>query len=244
MVAEKTKCISCVFISPGDPGSCPEAVHYTKPKRPTSLPIQPFVLQPPSGKQSSKALSSLISRYMSHKHGAFKSTGLPSHFAFSPVDSYSSVHLEVASCSDTCSTCSPTLTETRPHWAPPSPLFFQGHPDLTYKYKSTNTIEPNLPDRSLFNNNVQSFLPQQTGSHQTPPKYLAPEPRMQEDHSFRPYSLSPAITSVTSLTSDTSLVLPGAGRGNSDSVQVHTSEELDNPAIHTFGPKTLPCMIL
>ncbi|KAB5543793.1 hypothetical protein PHYPO_G00083710 [Pangasianodon hypophthalmus] len=251
----------------GVPESCLEVVHYTKPQRPTSLPIQPFVLQPPSGKQSSKALASLINHYMSHKHGASKGTDLPSHLAPSPLENYSSIHLEVTSCSDTCSTCTPTTIEPhiRPHWAPPSPLFFQAQPDL--KYRSTKTVEPNLPNKSpgandtcldqtyptlkpgvtgqektslkcFPNKHLQSFLPEQAGSHQTPPKCLLPEPRMQEENVFPHYSLSPAITSVTCLTSDNTFILPGAGRNNSDAVlQAHTNEKL-------FGPKNLPCFLV
>lgn len=246
-------------------------VHDTKPQRPTSLPIQPFVLQPPSGEQSRKAPGSLINHYMSRKHGASQSTDLPSRLALSLLDNYSSIHLEVPSCSGTCSTCTPT-PHIRPHWAPPSPLFFQANPDL--KYKSTNTIQPNLPDKSpgpndtcldqtyptlkqcvtgqekmslksFPNKHLQNFLPEQAGSHQTPPKCLAQEPRTQEEHVFPHYSLSPAITSVTSLTSDTSFILPGAGRSNSDAVpQAQTNGELNTADFHIFGPKKLPCMTL
>ncbi|ROI48937.1 Iporin [Anabarilius grahami] len=47
--------------------SSPEVVRYTKAQRPTFLPIQPFVLQAPSGKQS-KTLGSLLNQYISHKY--------------------------------------------------------------------------------------------------------------------------------------------------------------------------------
>lgn len=258
---------SCGFAYTGDPESCLEV--DTKLQRPTSLPIQPFVFQASSGKHPAKALGSLISHYMNHKYGASKSTDLPSNLSLSPLDNYSSIHLKAASCSDTCSTCTPTPNEPhiRPHWAPPGPLFFQAHPDLKY----TKATEPSLPYKSPEANDTcldqtnpslkprvtgqektslksfpkkQSFLPKQAGLHQTPPKYLAPEPRMQVKHAFPHYSLSPAITSVTSLTSETSIIPPGTGRSNSEAVvQTHTSEVLNTAAIYNFGPQKLPCRI-
>ncbi|KAK3521904.1 hypothetical protein QTP70_018992, partial [Hemibagrus guttatus] len=252
------------------PESCLEVVQHTKPQRPTSLPIQPFVLQPP-GKQTSNIMGSLIDHYMSHKHGASKSSDLSSHLASSPLDNYTSIHLEVASCSDTCSTCTPTPNEPHiwPHWVPPRPLFLYAHPDL--KYRIINTEEPSLPDKrpgaihtcldqthptlnlcgtghekavlKPFSNNVQSYHPDQAGSHRTSQKFPAPEPRMQENHVFPHYSSSPAITSVTALTSDTSFRLLGAGQSNSDAVlQAHNTEAL-NTAAFAFGPKTLPCFL-
>lgn len=243
----------CDFAYTGVSESCPEVVYNSKPRRPTSLPIQPFVLQPPSGKLSSKALGSLINHYITHKHGAYKSTDMPGSLAHSPLDSYSSINLEVASCSDTCSTCTPTPTEPHswPHWVSPSPPLFHTHQDL--KYKNTKTIEPKLPDnnpgadstfldqitprlnqcktdhekttlKSVSNKHLQSFLSEQGGSHQTPSECLAPESRMQEEHDFFHSNLSPAITSVTSLTPHASLIHPDAGRRNSGTVsQAHSN---------------------
>ncbi|XP_053331969.1 AP-4 complex accessory subunit RUSC2 [Clarias gariepinus] len=254
----------------GVPESSLDVAHNTKPQRPTSLPIQPFVLEPPSLKQSSKALGSLIDHYMSHKHSASKITDLSSHLAPVTLDAYSSIHLKVASCSDTCSTCTPTPIEPyiRPHWAPPSPLFFQGHADI--KYRSPKTIEPSLCDsttgttntclvqinpsitphvanqektsvKSFPNEHFQNFLPEQASSHQTPQKCLESELRLKV---YPYYSSSPATTSVTFLTSDTSYTLPGAGRSNSDAVhQVRTTEELNTAAIYSFGPKTIFCYL-
>lgn len=261
------------FAYTGAPESCLEVPQ--KPQRPTSLPIQPFVLQPPPGKQSSNALGSLINHYMSQKHGASKkSINLLDHLALSSLNNCSYIDLEVASCTDTCSTCTPTPVEphVRPHWAPPSPLFFQTQ--LHLKYKSTMANEPNLLEnsrgakdnfldqtnpslkrcmtcqektslKSFPDENLQGFLTEQVGSHQTPPTCLAPEPGMQEKHAHPHSSLSPVITSVTSLTSDTSIILSGAGQSNSDAVrQTLTNEELNTAATYIFGPKNLPCMIL
>ncbi|KAG7322918.1 hypothetical protein KOW79_014264 [Hemibagrus wyckioides] len=244
------------------PEPCLDVVQCTKPQRPTSLPIQPFVLQPP-GKQTSNILGSLIDHYMSHKHGASKSSDMSSHLASSPLDNYTSIHLEVASCSDNCSTCTPTPNEPHiwPHWAPPSPLFLHAHPDL--KYRILNTIEPSLTNKSPganhtcldqthptlnpcqtgqemsilkpFSNNVRSYHPDQAVSHRASQKFPAPEPRMQEEHVFSHYTSSPAITSVTSLTTDTFFNLPGV-------LHAHPTEELNTTAF-AFGPKKLPCFL-
>lgn len=225
---------SYVFASTEVPEPCLEVVQCTKPQRPTSLPIQPFVLQP-AGKQNSNILGSLIDHYMSHKHGASKSSDMSSHLASSPLENYTSIHLEVASCSDTCSTCTPTPNKSHIwlHWAPPSPLFLHDHPDL--KYRILKTIEPSLTTKSPgantcldqthptlnpcqtcqemsvlkpFSNNVQSYHPDQAVSHR-------------------------AITSVTSLTTDTFSNLPGV-------LQAHPTEELSTAAF-AFGPKKPPC---
>lgn len=270
MLTENIIYTSYVFAYTGASESWPDVVHSTKPQRPTSLPIQPFVLQPPSGKNSSKALSSQINHYITHKNSACKITDLSRCLSHSPLDSYSSIHLEIASCSDTCSTCTPTPTEPHawPHWAPCPPLF-QTHSDL--KYKNTQTIEPKLPDnnpgadhsfldqitpcikscmtdqektafKSFPNKHLESFLSEQRVSHQTPSECLAPELGMQEEHDFSHHNWPPALTSMTSHTSH---VLPGSGQSNSDTrFQAHTDEELSTAAPHIFGPKKLSCMIL
>lgn len=253
---------SCVFYYTEVPESCLEVVQYNKLQRPTSLPIQPFVLQPPSGKQTSNVLGSLIDHYMSHKHGSSKSSDLPSHLASSPLDNYSFAHLEAASCTDTCSTCTPTPCE--PH------MSFQSDPD--HKYRITATEEPSLPDKSpeanhtcldqtypslnlsetgqeknllqtFSNKHVQSFHAEQFGSHRTSQKFIAPETRPQNELVYPYYSSSPAITSVTSLTSVTSFVIPGAGQSSSDAVlKAHTTQDLNTTAI-AFGPKKPHCKI-
>ncbi|TSM12497.1 Iporin [Bagarius yarrelli] len=114
----------------------------TKPQRPTSLAIQPFVLQPPSEKQTSNP-GSLIDQYISHKHSASKSSDPPSDLTRSQLDICTSI-LEVASCSTTCSTCTPTSTEPHvwSHWNPPRPLIFLADPD-----SSTKTVA-SLPDKT------------------------------------------------------------------------------------------------
>lgn len=91
-------------------------MRFSRDQRPTSLPIQPFVLQLPSGKQQ-KPLGSLLNQYLSHgkssgSHhrgkGKGKGKAVPSYLRPSPLGGYSALHLEAASSSDTCSTCTPS----------------------------------------------------------------------------------------------------------------------------------------
>lgn len=91
-------------------------VRFSRDQRPTSLPIQPFVLQLPPGKQQ-KPLGSLLNQYLSHGKssgahhrgkGKGKGKAVPSYLRPSPLGGYSALHLEAASSSDTCSTCTPS----------------------------------------------------------------------------------------------------------------------------------------
>ncbi|CAL8277846.1 unnamed protein product [Merluccius merluccius] len=94
-------------------GACswaPPAVRYSKAQRPTSLPIQPFVLLPLPEPQS-QALGSLLDQYISSQPGSqckAKGNRLFTHLTPSPRDSYGRILLQAASSSDTCSTCSPS----------------------------------------------------------------------------------------------------------------------------------------
>ncbi|XP_072514484.1 AP-4 complex accessory subunit RUSC2 isoform X2 [Salminus brasiliensis] len=218
-------------------GACapsPEVVRYSKAQRPTFLPIQPFVLQPPIGKQHSKGLGSLLNQYISHKHSkpsTSKSTGkckgLASYLRPSPLGSYSSMHLEAATSSDTCSTCTPSPVQppSRTHWAQPSPLLVHNYSEPDQKQNSPKTVEPKLQERSLGADQtclhqiqswtdlretpLEPFLtmeplqepyPEKTTSSPSPVlKVAQKQPALFNDSS------SPAITSVTSLTSDASL---------------------------------------
>ncbi|XP_051542278.1 AP-4 complex accessory subunit RUSC2 isoform X2 [Myxocyprinus asiaticus] len=121
-----------------------EVVRYTKAQRPASLPIQPFVLQVPSGKQQSKALGSLLNQYISNKYSkpgpskaTCKSKGHSHHMPPSPLGSFSSIHLAATS-SDSCSTCtsSPILPHGHPQCTQTSTLLGQIHQNLELMNRS------------------------------------------------------------------------------------------------------------
>ncbi|KAK1800899.1 hypothetical protein P4O66_005562 [Electrophorus voltai] len=226
----------------GPCASSPEVIRYTKAQRPTSLPIQPFILQPPSGQQHKKDLGSLLSQYISHLHektGTSKNTGkctqLAGHLGASPLGNYYSIHLE--SSSDVCSTCSlsPVQSHFSPHWV-------QTH---THHESDHKTLEPKVPEKSpgqicldqnhtipkqccagqplasvkqfLSIDSLQSALPTQVSSLQIPhelgEEILTSRPGSQEECELSLHSPCPAIPSWTSLTSDMSLIsVSGAGR--------------------------------
>ncbi|KAI4876348.1 hypothetical protein NFI96_017813, partial [Prochilodus magdalenae] len=224
--------------SEGACASSPDVVRYTKAQRPTFLPIQPFVFQLPSGKQHSKGLGSLLNQYISHRHvkpSTSKSTGkckgLASFLRPSSLGSYSSVHLETATSSDTCSTCSPSPVQpySHTHWAQPSTLLIQNHPESDQRKSTPNTLNPKLPVKSpradqilpatkqswsgLQETSPRSFLTMEPLQHPCPElvspvlkeELTTPKSGTQEQSVDANHSSSPAITSVTSLTSETSL---------------------------------------
>lgn len=97
-----------------------DVVPNSKPQRPTSLPIQPFVLLP-TGKPQSEAqhLGCLLDQYINQKRSnpsgskpglkfKEKTRQYSSSHQSSPTESYYSIFLEAPSSSDTCSTCTPT----------------------------------------------------------------------------------------------------------------------------------------
>ncbi|CAL8321391.1 unnamed protein product [Lota lota] len=102
-------------------GACswaPTVVRYTKAQRPTSLPIQPFVLLP-QPKPQAQHLGSLLDQYVSqrgssssssHPGSGCKATAnqLLTHLQPLPSNGYGRILLEAPSSSDTCSTCSPS----------------------------------------------------------------------------------------------------------------------------------------
>ncbi|XP_030599156.1 iporin [Archocentrus centrarchus] len=100
-------------------GVSPEVVRYSKAQRPTSLPIQPFVLVP-AGKPQPPAqpLSCLLEQYLNKKSSKTSNTqpgfnlkGKSQSFSdihTSPMDNHCSIFLEAPSTSDTCSTCTPS----------------------------------------------------------------------------------------------------------------------------------------
>ena len=104
-------------------GACPlenALVRYSKAQRPTSLPIQPFVLIP-ADKQQAQAqhLGCLLEQYINQKSskssssepglkGKGKSSRCFSNLRASPTSSCRPIFLEAPSSSDTCSTCTPS----------------------------------------------------------------------------------------------------------------------------------------
>ncbi|KAG9263317.1 iporin [Astyanax mexicanus] len=235
-----------------------EVVRYSKAQRPTFLPIQPFVLQPPSGKQHSKGLGSLLNQYISHKHcnpSASKRTGkcknVPSYLRPSPLGSYSSIHLEAATSSDTCSTCtpSPVQPQNQSHWAQPSPLLVQNYPEPDQTLSSPNTLDPKLEvmSSSLQESSLEMLLtmePLQEPYSEAKPSKISPSfvlkevPRTQEHSNGFIDTSSPAITSVTSLTSDASLKSQGLNQRDLQDV-APTEKDLSTTST-LFKPKNQP----
>ncbi|XP_017552748.1 iporin [Pygocentrus nattereri] len=257
--------------SEGACASSPEVVRYTKAQRPTFLPIQPFVLQPPSGKHN-KGLGSLLNQYISHRHGkpstskgTGKCKGLTSYLRPSPLGSYSSMHLDADTGSDTCSTCTPSPVQhhTRTHWAQPSPLLLRDYPEPDERRSSPKMLGPKLTVKSPRADQAHPTVKQSwTGQRENYLKpfltmqplqnpcselvsslspvlrveFIAPKPGTQEQSFQVNHSSSPAITSVTSLTSDTSLKSSQRFWGPSD--VLHTDEKLSATSA-LFGPSFL-----
>ncbi|KAM4634104.1 AP-4 complex accessory subunit RUSC2 [Polymixia lowei] len=101
-------------------GACSWAtpvVRYSKAQRPTSLPIQPFVLLP-TGKPQTQHLGSLLDQYISKSSKSSssqpgskckgKGNRLLAHLQPSPLGNHGPILLEAPSSSDTCSTCTPS----------------------------------------------------------------------------------------------------------------------------------------
>ncbi|XP_076876487.1 AP-4 complex accessory subunit RUSC2 [Brachyhypopomus gauderio] len=186
-------------------GSCAsssEVVRYTKAQRPTSLPIHPFILQPPSGLQHNKDLGSLLNKYISHLHGKTgtsrntdKCKGLAIHLRASPLDRHLSSHLE--SSSDTCSTCSPSPVQSYlpPHWVQPNSLLTHTHPESDQK-----TMEPNLPQKSP----VQNCLDE---NHPIPKQSCADPQKASVKHSLTVDTLQ---TSLPAQVSSLQIQMPGS----------------------------------
>lgn len=88
-------------------------IRYSKAQRPTSLPIQPFVLIP-AEKPQTQHLGCLLEQYRNQKSSkcegsqpSLKFKGKSSQWA-SPRDSHCPILLEAPLSSDTCSTCTPS----------------------------------------------------------------------------------------------------------------------------------------
>lgn len=111
----------CTFFSlSGVTSSSKEVVRHKKLQRPTSLPIQPFVLLPTEKPQAqAQCLGGLLEQYISQKSSRpggsqnglkfkMKRSQCLSKLQPSPVTNDCPVLLEAPSSSDTCSTCTPS----------------------------------------------------------------------------------------------------------------------------------------
>ncbi|KAJ0057216.1 hypothetical protein NL108_002160 [Boleophthalmus pectinirostris] len=123
---------------------------HTKAQRPTSLPIQPFVLVPTEKSPAqSQLLGGLLEQYIHQKN----SRGVSSQPSFtfkgkrsqcftdmqlSPMGSQCPIFLEAPSSSDTCSTCTPSPDCFRHIWSRSgtSPAMLQPNSKLTYDQTS------------------------------------------------------------------------------------------------------------
>ncbi|XP_016102692.1 iporin isoform X1 [Sinocyclocheilus grahami] len=174
-----TKSLSADSSSQSNPegASSPEVVRYTKAQRPTFLPIQPFVLQAPSGKQQTKALGSLLNQYISYKYSkpgpskaTCKSKAYPHHKQPSPLRRSSNIQPEAATSSDTCSTCtsSPMLPHNHSQCTQPCTLLGLIHQDRNPH------MSPNMRPRS------PQSLEQADGS----PKACSSQTQLSQKHSW------------------------------------------------------------
>lgn len=136
-------------------------VRYSKAQRPTSLPIQPFVLIPSDKPQSqAQHLGCLLEQYINQKSsksgssqpapkGKVKSSQSFSNLQPSPMGSCYPIFLEAPSSSDTCSTCtpSPECFSRRDTWSQssrshgrPSPCTSKSSLDLSHAH----SLKPRL----------------------------------------------------------------------------------------------------
>ncbi|XP_056591750.1 AP-4 complex accessory subunit RUSC2 isoform X2 [Triplophysa dalaica] len=237
-----------------------DVVRYTKAQRPTSLPIQPFVLQAPSGKQQSKTLGSLLNRYISYKYkkpGPSKATcKTKGHVQLSPVGYYSTVHLKTTPSSDTCSTCtsSPVLPSSYPQFTHPCTLLGRIHqnrtPDETESPKACSSQQHPLTRKQQtyslsFTSTKQdpNCLPEQVSlvQSQTPPVIREELSAVSfQDESYpSQHGYSPAIPPVTSI--PPLIYLPGNGQRSLSPFEECWIERLGSNISHFFGSIKPPC---
>ncbi|XP_054629818.1 AP-4 complex accessory subunit RUSC2 isoform X2 [Dunckerocampus dactyliophorus] len=145
----------------GPSSSCdvhPAVVRYSKDQRPTTLPIQPFTFQHQMASKppQSKPLLPLLMGHMSEMQapaGSSEDVSVttaaappPDSVRPSPLGSYSPVHLQEATSSGTCSTCTPSP-------APPHNLSCElsaGRcPQATMTKQSSGPLPPTPPPASL-----------------------------------------------------------------------------------------------
>ncbi|XP_065146512.1 AP-4 complex accessory subunit RUSC2 [Paramisgurnus dabryanus] len=222
--------------------SSPDVVRYTKAQRPTSLPIQPFVLQAPSGKQQSKTLGSLLNQYISLKYSRpgplkaiYKSKGHTNQH--SPPRNYSTIHLEPTPSSDTCSTCtsSPVLPYSRPQYFHPCTLFGRMHQNVDLMNRSPDQTEGS--PKACTEKQVYSLSFTSTKQDANcPPEQVYPKNASYPSQ----HGSSTSITSVTSLTSIPCLNSLPRNRRRSLWPFKASSQEFTNAGLskicHYFGP--------
>lgn len=147
-----------------------EVIRYSKAQRPTSLPIQPFVLIP-ADKPQSPHLGCLLEQYMNQKSSkcgsskpSLKFKGKSSqcfpNLQPSPVNSHCPIFLEAPSSSDTCSTCTPSPECFRRTWNQSS----QGH---TSQSTSKSSLDPSLISPKLGLVQLQDKTSPYSGKTQT-----------------------------------------------------------------------------
>lgn len=167
----------------------PSVPRFTKAQRPTSLPIQPFVLAPTGKPSQSQHLGSLLEQYIQQKTNL--GLGSQSNFTFkgkrsqcftnlqlSPMGSQCPVFLEPPSSSDTCSTCTPSPDCFRHVWSrsgmnssmlqPPKLTFDKASP-----YSDKDVLMP--PDRATLvkiptYRNLVHISPEQQDNRSNEPK--------------------------------------------------------------------------
>ncbi|XP_037340419.2 AP-4 complex accessory subunit RUSC2 [Pungitius pungitius] len=151
-------------------------VRYSKAQRPTSLPIQPFVL-PPAGRPQSQHLGCLLEQYVNQKGSNAGSSHAGHKFNVKRSQCFSNLQLsatsdrfpvllEAPSSSDTCSTCTPS-----PEWSAsrgrmwgqfsrgrgrPSPCASQIIPDPAYSSPKPILVQdespyPGVTENTCFN---------------------------------------------------------------------------------------------
>lgn len=175
----------------------PEVVRFPKAQRPTSLPIQPFVLVP-TGKQEAQQLGCLLEQYMNQKGGksgssqpGFKFKGKRSqcfsNLQLSPMGSRYPVFLEAPSSSDTCSTCTPSPERVgrRHTWSQSSRSRGRASPRATKSSLDACDTSPKLPESPQSCKTQTNLFPNQPPLvkiptyqdliHLTPKRRQAPE---------------------------------------------------------------------
>uniref|UniRef100_UPI003AABE711 AP-4 complex accessory subunit RUSC2 n=1 Tax=Centroberyx gerrardi TaxID=166262 RepID=UPI003AABE711 len=179
-------------------GACSLAtpvVRYSKAQRPTSLPIQPFVLLPP-GKPQSQHLGCLLEQYISHRSSKSSSSQLGAKFKGkgsqrltnlqpSPLGSHGPILLEAPSSSDTCSTCTP------------SPECFSRRRTWSHTSTGQGHISPCRSQTTLGPTHTSPKLKLVQAQDKTSPY---------SDIFFNPISINPNLTTFTPAQNQSSLV--------------------------------------
>lgn len=166
-------------------------VRYSKAQRPTSLPIQPFVLVP-AGKPQTQHLGCLLEQYINQKSSksgssqpGFKSqvkrSQCFSNLQSSLMANHCPIFLEAPSSSDTCSTCTPSPECSASHrrtWSQssrgqgcPSPCASKNSLDLTDSSPKPRMVQDKTSPYSGKTQNTFSNLfstPNQTNLVQIP----------------------------------------------------------------------------